>query len=229
MNMIKNYLAYSSKKVFMAAYVLFPIMMIAMVWILELIFGSAEPSFQATFSIITMVWTMIVICISDRFSIGTILVNNSQINEIAKTSPVGEKLTQNVVKWDIFMRLILIILTIAGVFSSELLYWEGGAMKFILKVLLAISVCHSATSLFCWVCRKIENMTISTIIYSFGTLYMLPYAFIIVAFNKIPITVPVISMIVFTAADILINAFGVKLTKRFIKNEWYKDTVVKGR
>ena len=77
--MIKQYNAYTSKKIFAAAYVLFPAVLLTVYFVLAVIFKNSE-SLTYVLSFVMMmalIYSIIVICLSDRYNIGTILVNNA--------------------------------------------------------------------------------------------------------------------------------------------------------
>ena len=224
--MIKQYNAYTSRKVFSAAYILYPFVVLAIYFFLAFAFKNSGSlvSMLSFASMLTLIYTLIVICISDRYCIGTIMVNNAQINEMSKTSPTGKKMVLNVVKWDIFQRLILIAVIYTGMFIPRAIMFEKNVLAFFLMSILGIVSVHMTTSLLCWVCRKIENTTISTLLYSFGFIWLLPTMIMSVfPFEEVPVFVIAATIMVSLIVDVIINVIGVILMKNFINKEWYND------
>ena len=230
--MIKQYNAYTSKRIISAAYILYPCVILAVSFALTFIFRNSEScvfilSFVSMFS---MIYSVIVICVSDRYCIGTIMVNNSQLNEMAKTSSTGKTVILNIIKWDIFQRLILIGVIYLGLFISRAIISDKNLLPLILMSILGIVSSHMVSSLLCWICRKIENNTISTLIYSFGFIWILPTIILSVfPFEKIPPVIIIVTAAVYLTADVIINVIGVILMKNFINKEWYNDRISEGR
>ena len=230
--MIKQYNAYTSRKVFSAAYILYPFVVLAIYFFLAFAFKNSGSlvSMLSFASMLTLIYTLIVICISDRYCIGTIMVNNSQLNEMAKTSSTGKTVILNIIKWDIFQRLILIGVIYLGLFISRAIISDKNLLPLILMSILGIVSSHMVSSLLCWICRKIENNTISTLIYSFGFIWILPTIILSVfPFEKIPPVIIIVTAAVYLTADVIINVIGVILMKNFINKEWYNDRISEGR
>ena len=230
--MIKQYNAYTSKKIFAAAYVLFPAVLLTVYFVLAVIFKNSE-SLTYVLSFVMMmalIYSIIVICLSDRYNIGTILVNNAQINEMIKTSPIGKRMILNVTKWDIFQRFVLIGVIHMGLFIPRAIRAEEELLPLILIYILGIVSSHTVTSLLCWICRKIENTTVSTIIYSVGFIWLIPtMIMIILPFEKVSIVFLIVSTFIYLAADVVINVIGMILMKNFINKEWYNDRNSEGK
>ena len=230
--MIKQYNAYTSKKIFAAAYVLFPAVLLSVYFVLAVIFRNSESLiFVLSFvMMMALIYTIIVICLSDRYNIGTILVNNAQINEMIKTSPIGKRMILNVTKWDIFQRFVLIGVIHLGLFIPRAIRAEEELLPLILIYILGIVSSHTVTSLLCWICRKIENTTVSTIIYSVGFIWLIPtMIMIILPFEKVSIVFLIVSTFIYLAADVVINVIGMILMKNFINKEWYNDRNSEGK
>ena len=230
--MIKQYNAYTSKKIFAAAYVLFPAVLLSVYFVLAVIFRNSESLiFVLSFvMMMALIYSIIVICLSDRYNIGTILVNNAQINEMIKTSPIGKRMILNVTKWDIFQRFVLIGVIHLGLFIPRAIRAEEELLPLILIYILGIVSSHTVTSLLCWICRKIENTTVSTIIYSVGFIWLIPtMIMIILPFEKVSIVFLIVSTFIYLAADVVINVIGMILMKNFINKEWYNDRNSEGK
>lgn len=230
--MIKQYNAYTSKKITAAAYVLYPFVLLTIYFVLAFVFRNSESSVSllSVMTMISMIYTIIVVCLSDRFNIGTILVNNAQINEMAKTSPNGKTMVLNVTKWDIFQRLILIVVIYLGLLIPRALRSPKEIAPLLLLSVMGVVSCHMGTSLLCWICRNIENTTLSTIIYSVGFISVMPTMIMgVFPFEEFPTVFIIVSTAVYLAADVIINVIGIKLMKRFIKKEWYNDRNSEGK
>lgn len=127
--MIKSYNAYTSKIIVFLAYVLFPVVMISLFSVLTLFIKTTDSKelnvLITVLTAIVMAYQIVVISLSDRFSIGTILVNNLQANEMVKTSPKGEKTILNVVTWDIFVKFFSTVAVFLGIFIARFYFRQG--------------------------------------------------------------------------------------------------------
>jgi len=230
---IRQYNSFTSKKVMAAAYILFP----AAVFILlvTVSFFSRNSDLQTfrtlltTFSVMVSVWACVVVCLSDRFNFGAFLSDRSRISEMTKTSSKGVRMIKNIAVWDIFSRLLLIFLGTVGIVVAGYIGHPDKGLKFTMMCILFVISCHSTTSLLVWICRLIENSTISTLIYSFGILYFFPVAFLYILPEEIFHPLLYVGAIaVELTADVIVNVIGMCLLNRFIKKEWYKDKALKG-
>ena len=147
-----------------------------------------------------------------------------------KTSPIGKRMILNVTKWDIFQRFVLIGVIHLGLFIPRAIRAEEELLPLILIYILGIVSSHTVTSLLCWICRKIENTTVSTIIYSVGFIWLIPtMIMIILPFEKVSIVFLIVSTFIYLAADVVINVIGMILMKNFINKEWYNDRNSEGK
>jgi len=227
---IRQYNSYTSQKVRIAAYILFPTAAFILLATVSFFGRNAEQqtfkTLLTTFSIMVSVWASVVVCLSDRFNFGAFLSDRSRIGEMARTSSKGIKMVKNITLWDIFSRLLLIFISSAGIAAAGYIGHPDKGLKFTMMCILFILSCHTTTSLLVWICRMIENQTISTLIYSFGIIYFFPVALIFILPEEI------IPSFIYTGAligeiilDVIINLVGMLLLNRFIKREWYNDKV----
>ena len=230
---IRQYNSFTSKKVMAAAYILFPTaVFILLVTVSFFNRKSDSQTFRTlltTFSVMVSVWACVVVCLSDRFNFGALLSDKSRISEMTKTSPKGVRMIKNIAVWDIFSRLLLIFLGTVGIVVAGYIGHPDKGLKFSMMCILFVISCHSTTSLLVWICRLIENSTISTLIYSFGILYFFPVAILYILPEEIFHPLLYVGAItVELTADVIINVIGMCLLNRFIKKEWYKDKALKG-
>ena len=225
---IRQYKSYTSKNVMAAAYILFPAAIFVLLVTMAFFGRNTEVqtfrTLLTTFSIMVSVWASVVVCLSDRFNFGAFLSDKSRIGEIARTSSKGIKMIKSITLWDIFSRLLLIVISSAGIAVAGYIGHPDKGLKFAMMCILFILTCHLITSLLVWICRMIENQTISTLIYSFGILYFFPVALIFMLPEEI------IPSFIYTGAvigqiilDVIVNSAGMLLLNRFIKREWYND------
>lgn len=231
--MIKSYNAYTSKLIVFLAYVLFPVFII---FVFSVLTFSIRTNNSQEFNIVITVLTAVVMaylivanCLADRFSIGTILVNNLQANEMVKTSPKGEKTILNVAAWDIFVKFFSTVAVFLGIFIARYYYRQGTVLQLIGIMILCVFSTHFITSLVCWICRKIENTSIAVVIQSIGTLQILPYIILsVLPVKAVPVWISGPTAAVYLILDVIVNVVGMLILRRFIKKSWYKDVKSKG-
>ena len=223
---IRQYNSYTSKKVTIAAYVLFPIAVFILLATVSF-FSRKTDVFETlitTISLMVSIWACIVVCLEDRFNFGAFLSDKSRLSEMAKTSPKGVGMTKNIIFLDIFSRLFLIILSSLGIAVSGFIGNQDKKIMILLMFILFVLSSHTTTSLLVWICRMIENQTISTLIYSFGILLFLPTTVLFILPEELfPPFIYTGTIIVNLILDVIINAAGMYLLNRFIKREWYND------
>ena len=232
--MIKSYNAYTSKIIVFLAYVLFPIVMISLFSVLTLFIKTTDSKelnvLITVLTAIVMAYQIVVISLSDRFSIGTILVNNLQANEMVKTSPKGEKTILNVVTWDIFVKFFSTVAVFLGIFIARFYFRQGKVSELAGIMIICIFSTHFICSLVCWICRKIENNTIAVIIQSIGTLQIMPFIVIsVLPVKAIPVWISGPVAAVYLIGDVIVNIVGILILKGFIQKSWYKDVKSKGQ
>lgn len=231
---IKQYNAYNSRKIMLAEYILFPVAVLMLFVIVGFVSDKSDPQAYRviinTISSMAMMWTIVVICLVDRFNFGAILANNPRINEMTKTSPEGAKMIKNIAIWDIFARLILIFIVSLGILISGIIIHMDKGFNFAMMYIMYAITCHVTGCLLCWICRMIKNMTIATLIYSFGVLGFIPTLLLFIFPGEmisgfVYIGVAVAELIF----DVIINIIGMFLLKESINREWYKDSISKGQ
>lgn len=232
--MIKSYNAYTSKIIVFLAYVLFPVVMISLFSVLTLFIKTTDSKelnvLITVLTAIVMAYQIVVISLSDRFSIGTILVNNLQANEMVKTSPKGEKTILNVVTWDIFVKFFSTVAVFLGIFIARFYFRQGKVSELAGIMIICIFSTHFICSLVCWICRKIENNTIAVIIQSIGTLQIMPFIIIsVLPVKAIPVWISGPVAAVYLIGDVIVNIVGILILKGFIQKSWYKDVKSKGQ
>ena len=232
--MIKSYNAYTSKIIVFLAYVLFPIVMISLFSVLTLFIKTTDSKelnvLITVLTAIVMAYQIVVISLSDRFSIGTILVNNLQANEMVKTSPKGEKTILNVVTWDIFVKFFSTVAVFLGIFIARFYFRQGKVSELAGIMIICVFSTHFICSLVCWICRKIENNTIAVIIQSIGTLQIMPFIVIsVLPVKAIPVWISGPVAAVYLIGDVIVNIVGILILKGFIQKSWYKDVKSKGQ
>ena len=232
--MIKSYNAYTSKIIVFLAYVLFPVVMISLFSVLTLFIKTTDSKelnvLITVLTAIVMAYQIVVISLSDRFSIGTILVNNLQANEMVKTSPKGEKTILNVVTWDIFVKFFSTVAIFLGIFIARFYFRQGKVSELAGIMIICIFSTHFICSLVCWICRKIENNTIAVIIQSIGTLQIMPFIIIsVLPVKAIPVWISGPVAAVYLIGDVIVNIVGILILKGFIQKSWYKDVKSKGQ
>lgn len=232
--MIKSYNAYTSKIIVFLAYVLFPVVMISLFSVLTLFIKTTDSKelnvLITVLTAIVMAYQIVVISLSDRFSIGTILVNNLQANEMVKTSPKGEKTILNVVTWDIFVKFFSTVAVFLGIFIARFYFRQGKVSELAGIMIICVFSTHFICSLVCWICRKIENNTIAVIIQSIGTLQIMPFIIIsVLPVKAIPVWISGPVAAVYLIGDVIVNIVGILILKGFIQKSWYKDVKSKGQ
>ncbi|MBO6089610.1 MAG: hypothetical protein J6P37_04805 [Lachnospiraceae bacterium] len=232
--MIKSYNAYTSKIIVFLAYVLFPVVMISLFSVLTLFIKTTDSKelnvLITVLTAIVMAYQIVVISLSDRFSIGTILVNNLQANEMVKTSPKGEKTILNVVTWDIFVKFFSTVAVFLGIFIARFYFRQGKVSELAGIMIICVFSTHFICSLVCWICRKIENNTIAVIIQSIGTLQIMPFIVIsVLPVKAIPVWISGPVAAVYLIGDVIVNIVGILILKGFIQKSWYKDVKSKGQ
>ena len=232
--MIKSYNAYTSKLIVFLAYVLFPVVMISLFSVLTLFIKTTDSKelnvLITVLTAIVMAYQIVVISLSDRFSIGTILVNNLQANEMVKTSPKGEKTILNVVTWDIFVKFFSTVAVFLGIFIARFYFRQGKVSELAGIMIICVFSTHFICSLVCWICRKIENNTIAVIIQSIGTLQIMPFIIIsVLPVKAIPVWISGPVAAVYLIGDVIVNIVGILILKGFIQKSWYKDVKSKGQ
>ena len=232
--MIKSYNAYTSKIIVFLAFVLFPVVMISLFSVLTLFIKTTDSKelnvLITVLTAIVMAYQIVVISLSDRFSIGTILVNNLQANEMVKTSPKGEKTILNVVTWDIFVKFFSTVAVFLGIFIARFYFRQGKVSELAGIMIICIFSTHFICSLVCWICRKIENNTIAVIIQSIGTLQIMPFIIIsVLPVKAIPVWISGPVAAVYLIGDVIVNIVGILILKGFIQKSWYKDVKSKGQ
>ena len=231
--MIKSYNAYTSKLIVFLAYVLFPVVMISLFSVLTLFIKTTDSKelnvLITVLTAIVMAYQIVVISLSDRFSIGTILVNNLQANEMVKTSPKGEKTILNVVTWDIFVKFFSTVAVFLGIFIARFYFRQGKVSELVGIMMICVFSTHFICSLVCWICRKIESTSISVIIQSIGTLQIVPFIIIsVLPVKAFPVWISGPVAAVYLILDVIVNVAGILILKGFIKKSWYKDVKSKG-
>ena len=87
---IRQYNSYTSKLIVFLAYILFPVVILSVFGVITLFIKTSDMQeltvILTVLSAIAMAYLIVVNCLADRFSIGTILVNNLQTNEMVKSS-----------------------------------------------------------------------------------------------------------------------------------------------
>ena len=232
--MIKSYNAYTSNIIVFLAYVLFPVVMISLFSVLTLFIKTTDSKelnvLITVLTAIVMAYQIVVISLSDRFSIGTILVNNLQANEMVKTSPKGEKTILNVVTWDIFVKFFSTVAVFLGIFIARFYFRQGKVSELAGIMIICVFSTHFICSLVCWICRKIENNTIAVIIQSIGTLQIMPFIVIsVLPVKAIPVWISGPVAAVYLIGDVIVNIVGILILKGFIQKSWYKDVKSKGQ
>ena len=232
--MIKSYNAYTSNIIVFLAYVLFPVVMISLFSVLTLFIKTTDSKelnvLITVLTAIVMAYQIVVISLSDRFSIGTILVNNLQANEMVKTSPKGEKTILNVVTWDIFVKFFSTVAVFLGIFIARFYFRQGKVSELAGIMIICVFSTHFICSLVCWICRKIENNTIAVIIQSIGTLQIMPFIIIsVLPVKAIPVWISGPVAAVYLIGDVIVNIVGILILKGFIQKSWYKDVKSKGQ
>lgn len=232
--MIKSYNAYTSKIIVFLAYVLFPIVMISLFSVLTFFIRTNDSQeFNILITVLTaivMAYLIVVNCLADRFSIGTILVNNLQANEMVKTSPKGEKTVLNVAAWDIFVKFFSTAAVFLGVFIARFYFRQGTVLQLIGIMILCAFSTHFITSLVCWICRKIESTSIAVVIQSIGTLQIIPYILLsVLPVKAVPVWISAPLAAVYLILDVIVNVAGILILRRFIKKSWYIDVKSKGQ
>ncbi len=233
-NAIKSFNAYNSKKVIRLTYALLPIGIFAVLFVTGLFLKKVDLDQRnivfVTLAIIAIIEAVVMICLSDRFGIGTILVNNSGISEMMKTSFEGGKVTVNAVIGDAIMKGFLFTFVFVILFFGRLIFCKDSPVMLIFLNLMGIAASHTTCSLICWICRKIESSALASVVHSFGLFLVTPAIVMYALPTKfIHISVLVLLTVLFLLADAAINIIGIRLLKKFIKNEWYTDAKPKGR
>ena len=232
---IRQYNSYTSKLIVFLAYILFPVVILSVFGVITLFIKTSDMQeltvILTVLSARAMAYLIVVNCLADRFSIGTILVNNLQTNEMVKTSPKGEKMVLNVVVWDTFVKFFSTVAVFLGVFIARFYYRQGTVFQLIGITIFCILSTHFMCSLICWICRKIENNTIAVLIQSFGTLHILPFILLslLLPVKVIPVWISGPAAAVYLIGDVIVNVVGILVLKGFIKKSWYRDVNSKGQ
>ena len=232
--MIKSYNAYTSKLIVFLAYVLFPVVILSIFACITLFIRTTDSwELNVILTVLSagvMAYLIVVNCLADRFSIGTILVNNLQANEMVKTSPKGEKTILNVVTWDIFVKFFSTIAVFLGVFISRFYFRQGKVSELVGIMMICVFSTHFICSLVCWICRKIENTTIAVLIQSFGTMQIIPFIILsVLPVKAVPVWISGPMAAVYLIGDVIVNVAGILILKGFIKKSWYEDVKSKGQ
>lgn len=227
--MIKSYNVYTSKIIVTLAHILFPLLILTIFPSVTFFMRNSDAGIiDSTLKVLSgcvVIYVLVVNILADRFSIGTILVNNSQTNELLKSSSKGEGMLLNVAVWDIFVRLFSAAAIFLGIFIARINYRQGRVSSLLAMMLLCIISTHCMSSLLSWICRKIESIALSSLIMGFGSLLMIPVTLISVfPVKEMPSWIILPTTAVYLVGDVIVNVVGMLLLKRFIKNEWYKDS-----
>ncbi len=230
--MIKNYHAFYPRKHFFLTYILFPVLLIALVNLVTHVFiRNPQPeSFTAIRSVIsimipTYLLTAIIIC--DRYALGAIQTKKGMVSEYVKSSTNGKKLVTDVIAWDIFTRLFLAAVLFAGLFLAIFKFMPTESfLNILFRAFLGIVSTHMATTVNLFFSRKIDSLFLFLIITYFSVTMLIPYAVLVTLGAET--SVLIITSIVLLILDMVLNILSVTGMKKTIEKYWYSDNSQKG-
>ncbi|MCR4648978.1 MAG: hypothetical protein K5776_07870 [Lachnospiraceae bacterium] len=230
--MIKNYHAFYPKKNFLLTYILFPVLLIALLNLITHVFiRNPQPesftAIRSAISIMVPTYFMTAVIICDRFALGAIQTKKGLVSEYVKSSAGGKKLVTDVLAWDIFTRLFLAAALFAGLFLAIYKFMpEDSMVNILLRAFLGIVSAHMATTINVFFSRKIDNLFLFLIVTYFSITVLIPYAVLVTlgAENFILMITAGILLII----DAVFSILSVTGMKKTINKYWYSDNSQKG-